>query len=277
MMTSYCYPVCSDTKSLPVCVSGVGVRELDGIVRRETGYAYHQLYICSEGSGKISAANKRCNVLPGDFVYIPAGTAHEFIPTDTRWQLIGVDLDGSSIETLLESIKLTKLRCEKLSDHETPARKMLAIMNTVREGGNAVVSDCSALAYDLLMQLHKQINIESETSDGQKFAQLAPVIDFVEGNYQSDLSLDKLSAIIDVSPQYLCRLFKDCYAMRPFEYLAKRRIQKAKLMLVQDKYTVNEIAQIVGYNDCSYFCSVFKKHEGISPAEFRAVNCTCDK
>lgn len=276
MMTSYCYPVCSDTKSLPICVSGVGVRELDGIVRREDGYPYHQLFICSEGSGRVVTANKRCNVLSGDFVYIPAGVPHELVPTDTRWQLICVDLDGSSIGALLESVKLTKLRCEKLSDHETPARKILAVMNTVREGGNAVVSDCSALAYDFLMLLHKQINIESESSDGQKFAQLAPVIDYIEGNYQSDLSLDKLSAIIDVSPQYLCRLFKDCYAMRPFEYLAKRRTCQAKLMLLEDKYTVNDIAQIVGYNDCSYFCSVFKKHEGISPAEFRALNCISD-
>lgn len=275
-MTSYCYPVCSDTKSLPICVSGVGVRELDGIVRREDGYPYHQLFICSEGSGRVATANKRCNVLSGDFVYIPAGVPHELVPTDTRWQLICVDLDGSSIGALLESVKLTKLRCEKLSDHETPARKILAVMNTVREGGNAVVSDCSALAYDFLMLLHKQINIESESSDGQKFAQLAPVIDYIEGNYQSDLSLDKLSAIIDVSPQYLCRLFKDCYAMRPFEYLAKRRTCQAKLMLLEDKYTVNDIAQIVGYNDCSYFCSVFKKHEGISPAEFRALNCISD-
>lgn len=275
-MTSYCYPVCSDTKSLPICVSGVGVRELDGIVRREDGYPYHQLFICSEGSGRVVTANKRCNVLSGDFVYIPAGVPHELVPTDTRWQLICVDLDGSSIGALLESVKLTKLRCEKLSDHETPARKILAVMNTVREGGNAVVSDCSALAYDFLMLLHKQINIESESSDGQKFAQLAPVIDYIEGNYQSDLSLDKLSAIIDVSPQYLCRLFKDCYAMRPFEYLAKRRTCQAKLMLLEDKYTVNDIAQIVGYNDCSYFCSVFKKHEGISPAEFRALNCISD-
>lgn len=275
-MTSYCYPVCSDTKSLPICVSGVGVRELDGIVRREDGYPYHQLFICSEGSGRVVTANKRCNVLSGDFVYIPAGVPHELVPTDTRWQLICVDLDGSSIGALLESVKLTKLRCEKLSEHETPARKILAVMNTVREGGNAVVSDCSALAYDFLMLLHKQINIESESSDGQKFAQLAPVIDYIEGNYQSDLSLDKLSAIIDVSPQYLCRLFKDCYAMRPFEYLAKRRTCQAKLMLLEDKYTVNDIAQIVGYNDCSYFCSVFKKHEGISPAEFRALNCISD-
>ena len=276
-MTSYCYPVCSDTKSLPVCVCGVGVMELEKPLNRENGYPYHQLLICLEGGGKIAAMQKRHSIRVGDMLFIPAGLPHEIQPGDIMWKSIGVDLDGSCIDSLFETLKLTKLRCERLSDHEVLARKMLAMIHCVREDNSWAVSESSALAYDLLMQLHKQINIESETSDGQKFAQLAPVIDFVEGNYQSDLSLDKLSAIIDVSPQYLCRLFKDCYAMRPFEYLAKRRIQKAKLMLVQDKYTVNEIAQIVGYNDCSYFCSVFKKHEGISPAEFRAVNCTCDK
>ena len=120
------------------------------------------------------------------------------------------------------------------------------------------------------------LGIES-FADSAKLNQLKPVINYIDTNYYKELTLVELAELIDLSPQYLCRLFKDCYAMRPFEYLAKRRIQKAKLMLVQDKYTVNEIAQIVGYNDCSYFCSVFKKHEGISPAEFRAVNCTCDK
>ena len=39
---------------------------------------------------------------------------------------------------------------------------MLAIINTVKESGNAVISDSSALAYDLLMQLDKQINIKAE-------------------------------------------------------------------------------------------------------------------
>lgn len=276
MMTSYCYPVCSDVNSFPVCVGGVGVRELDSKLCRENGYPYHQFFICSEGSGKVVTAHKRCNVLQGELVFIPADVPHELIPTDTRWQLIGIDLGGSNMSSLLETLKLTKLRCEKLNDHETPARKMLAIMNAVRDGGKSVVSDCSALAYDLLMLLHKQINIESDSPDGQKFAQLAPVIEYLEANYQSDLSLEDLSSLIGLSPQYLCRLFRDCYKMRPFEYLAKKRTQQAKLMLAEDKYSVNDIAQIVGYNDCSYFCSVFKKHEGISPAEFRTLNCSAD-
>ena len=103
------------------------------------------------------------------------------------------------------------------------------------------------------------------------------VVAFIDDNYQSDFSLDELSALANISPQYLCRLFKDCYHMRPFEYLAKKRLQRAKMMLTGEKYSVNEIAQLVGYNDCSYFCSVFKKREGLSPAEFRALNCSQEK
>ncbi|MBQ3936644.1 MAG: helix-turn-helix transcriptional regulator [Ruminococcus sp.] len=276
-MTSYCYPVCSDTKSLPVCVCGVGVMELEKPLNRENGYPYHQLLICLEGGGKIAAMQKRHSIRVGDMLFIPAGLAHEIQPGDIMWKSIGVDLDGSCIDSLFETLKLTKLRCERLSDHEVLARKMLAMIHCVREDNSWAVSESSALAYDLLMQLHKQINITSSAPDGQKFAQIAPVIEYMRQNSHQEMALDDLAAMIGLSPQYLCRLFKDCYRMRPFEYLAKVRIGQAKIMLAQEKYTVNEIAQIVGYNDCSYFCSVFKKHEGISPAEFRALNCPDSK
>ena len=60
--------------------------------------------------------------------------------------------------------------------------------------------------------------------------------------------------------------------MRPFEYLARKRVSQAKVLLLEDKLNVNEIARAVGYNDCSYFCAVFKKHEMLSPAEFRSLH-----
>ena len=47
---------------------------------------------------------------------------------------------------------------------------------------------------------------------------------------------------------------------------------EAKLLLLEDKLNINEIAAEVGYNDCSYFCAVFKKHEMLSPAEFRSLH-----
>lgn len=271
-MTTYCYPVFSDPKALPICVCGVGVRELESPLCRPDGYSYHQLFICLEGSGKVVSEKKRHNVHIGDALFIPAHLPHELVPSVENWRLIGIDFDGESIQSILQTVKLTKLRCEKLSDHETLVRKMLAIIHAVREESSSSFSDCSALAYDLIMQLHSRININSETPDGQKLSMLSPVVEYIRDNYHSEMTLDELAAIIGLSPQYLCRLFKDCYRMRPFEYLAKVRLCQAKLMLMQEKYSVNEVAQIVGYNDCSYFCSVFKKYEGLSPSEFKAMN-----
>jgi AraC family transcriptional regulator, arabinose operon regulatory protein len=42
-------------------------------------------------------------------------------------------------------------------------------------------------------------------------------------------------------------------------------------MLSENMLSVNDIAHLVGYNDCSYFCAVFKKYEMISPTEFRGL------
>ncbi|WP_028504582.1 helix-turn-helix domain-containing protein [Ruminococcus sp. FC2018] len=276
-MTSYFYPSHNDISELPVYVCGIGIRQPENPVKRNNAYGFHQLLHCIKGEGKVITENKKYNLSGGTIMFIPKGTAHELVPLQDQWQLFTIDLDGSGIEALLEALKLSKVRCETLADGDKFTRKFLDIFNLCRQEGSVLPWESSALAYDLLMQLHRDINIKGSNSDGQKYNQLAPVIQYMEDNYPSDMTLDKLSAMIDISPQYLCKLFKECYKMRPFEYLARKRIQQAKLMLIQEEYSVNEVSQLVGYNDCSYFCSVFKKHEGISPAEFKAVNCSSEE
>lgn len=58
-------------------------------------------------------------------------------------------------------------------------------------------------------------------------------------------------------------------SMRPFEYVAKCRIQKAKQLLVNTNIPISEIGEKVGYHDKSYFGYVFRQHENMSPSEFR--------
>ncbi|MBR7008305.1 MAG: helix-turn-helix transcriptional regulator [Ruminococcus sp.] len=276
-MTAYCYPVYNDLKALPLCVCGVGIREIEAPLKRAGGYPFHQLILCLEGEGKMIAAGKKYDMRKGSVVYIPVDTAHEFTADKTMLRLFTLDLSGEGLTGILESVRLVKVRCERLDKSEPFAMLLSSIMEIVRSGGSSAAYESSAKAFELLIMLHKALNLTSDNPDGQKYSQLAPVIKYIDENYRSEMSLDDLAAMISKSPQYLCRLFKECYKMRPFEYLARKRIQMAKLMLVEDGYNVNEVSQFVGYNDCSYFCSVFKKHEGISPAEFRSLNCAEEK
>ena len=276
-MTTYCYPVHYDGAALPLYVCGIGVREVLSTISRNSGYPFYQIVLCLDGCGKMITPEKKIIIRKNNIVFVPKGLVHELVPTENTWQLVTLDLDGSGILPLLEALKFDKLRSDKLDKTDKLIEKLTEMMKTVRRKCSSCTYECSAMAYDLLMLLHNQLDMESENPDSLKRAQLAPVVYYIEENFRKEMTLDQLSAIIDISPQYLCRLFRDCYKMRPFEYLAKKRIQKAKMMLVEDGYTVNEVCQLVGYNDCSYFCSVFKKYENLSPAEFRALNCGVDQ
>jgi AraC-like DNA-binding protein len=106
-----------------------------------------------------------------------------------------------------------------------------------------------------------------------KYLQLQPLLMFIEDHFNKSIALNDMAAITGVTPQHLCRLFKQSFNMRPFEYLTRYRLQKAKEILVSpENPALKEVASITGYNDTSYFCSVFRQYEGMTPVEFKKMH-----
>ena len=64
-------------------------------------------------------------------------------------------------------------------------------------------------------------------------------------------------------------MIKDELQMNFSDYIAQLRIQRAKELLEDETMSIQEIAEIVGYNDYFYFTKVFKKVQGISPSKYR--------
>ncbi|WP_081719720.1 helix-turn-helix transcriptional regulator [Salinispira pacifica] len=74
-------------------------------------------------------------------------------------------------------------------------------------------------------------------------------------------------------PQYFCELFKSVTTQRPVEYINQRRIDRAKERLLKEPHArIHDIAAGVGFESDSYFGTVFKRFEGISPREYRETN-----
>ena len=53
------------------------------------------------------------------------------------------------------------------------------------------------------------------------------------------------------------------------KYLTEVRLEKARELLETTQFSTSQVAEFVGYNDRSYFTSVFQKKMGVSPAEYR--------
>lgn len=99
------------------------------------------------------------------------------------------------------------------------------------------------------------------------------VREYIAEHYpDSELSLQSVAAYCALSPNYLSNLFKQYLDINFSEYLCKIRIDKAKELLLLTDKSVYEIAELVGYENSAYFCTVFKKTVGQTPSFFRSKN-----
>jgi len=92
---------------------------------------------------------------------------------------------------------------------------------------------------------------------------------YIEENYYKDLSLDDVSRIVDISPYYFSKLFKEKTGVNFIEYLTNVRIDKAKKLLHNRELSIKNICADIGYSDPNYFSRIFKKQVGLTPTEYR--------
>ncbi len=92
---------------------------------------------------------------------------------------------------------------------------------------------------------------------------------YIVNNIDKKISLADLSELTGLDESYLCRLFKRECHMTINEYIQNQRINEAKWMLESSDNSIIDISHLLGFSTQSYFCSVFKKVVGVSPAKYR--------
>ena len=96
-------------------------------------------------------------------------------------------------------------------------------------------------------------------------------IEYVDKNYQKDISLEDLANIQNMNKEYFCRIFKKATNTTPTEYMNYVRIWKAENLLTTTRDNILEISMAVGFSSVSYFNRVFKKLKGTSPSAYRNI------
>ena len=111
------------------------------------------------------------------------------------------------------------------------------------------------------------LNSIASNSMDNKF--LTRVNEIIEQNFSnSDLSVDFLAEQLCISRSGLFAKIKTLANITPNELIQIVRLKKAAVLLSENKYRVNEICYMVGFNNPSYFAKCFQKQFGIKPGEF---------
>lgn len=103
---------------------------------------------------------------------------------------------------------------------------------------------------------------------GSSHATILELLAYIEEYYNKDIGLNELADRVGMSTAYLSVLFKSEVGTSYVKYLTNLRIKHAKKLL-KEGYKVNEVSEMVGYNNYRYFCDIFKKCVGKTPNEYK--------
>lgn len=127
---------------------------------------------------------------------------------------------------------------------------------------------CKADLYSIICSMLKEYKKEYIPKSTEKI--IFPAIEYIHQNYtKENISIEYLSEICGISPAYFRRIFLKCRNTSPIKYINSLRLERAKELILSDFYSVNEISELSGFGDESYFCRFFKKATGMTPTEYK--------
>lgn len=126
---------------------------------------------------------------------------------------------------------------------------------------------------DMLKELYQFVSricdfLEKNISANQSVAERAKA--YIGAHYaDSSLTLDQVARKMGISSNYFSALFKQSTGSSFINYLTDVRIANAKELLKRGNYKTYEVAMRCGYENPTYFSTIFKRRTGVSPSEYR--------
>ncbi len=136
-----------------------------------------------------------------------------------------------------------------------------------------VVEAFSATSGELLVQtlffglLYEMYTVSAGKSSKNPSAEKCT--EYMNENYASDITLEKLGMLTGYVPIHISRIFKSATGMTPHEYLTDVRLAHAREALVLGSAAIDSVARECGFDSPSHFQKLFKEKFGITPGKYR--------
>ena len=215
-------------------------------------------------------------------VFVHSGILHSGIPEQCVYQCIVFDGNAFLKHNSVCSGYMQKIIHQEIMIYHHYTKKHPEIMDTLNSifdsmwkkdtGYELIVIGQFYHFFGLVFGNHYYLEDARKTRrDYKRILQLKQVLEFIEHNYASPLTLQQLSASVSMSPKYFCRFFSEMTHQTPMDYLNHQRIEQACYQLSTTDDSITEIAYRNGFNDLSYFIRTFKKYKGITPGKYKRI------
>lgn len=119
---------------------------------------------------------------------------------------------------------------------------------------------------------HNHSTFTTETSIDNVGKILLSATVFIQKNIYNKLTIEMIANHVNVSPNYLFKIFKSKLKVSPSSYITQIKIGLAQNLLLNSDYSIMEVASMLGFSSSQHFSQVFKKNLEVTPKDFRKDN-----
>jgi AraC family transcriptional regulator len=223
-----------------------------------------QFYIFLSGSSRETYEGKTRECQPSAVYYHPAGVAHSthFHPAGTRE--FSLFLDQRWMSRIKDHLDLSDAPREFLG---TPVHQlMLKLYQELYQEDALFPVAIEGLVLEILSEVARSNLRQSQPMPSRRALQAR---DMIHDRFMHPLSLGEIAEALDIHPTHLARVFRQRYHCTVGDYIRALRIEFAQLRLSTTDDPLSHIALDAGFSDQSHFSKSFKRHTGITPAQYR--------
>lgn len=220
--------------------------------------------------------NRQWVMRRGALALAPAGNSHRWVfhdPADMLhlylpggWQRHAAEQHGIAADRLV-------LRHGPLPDDPFLVHGMELLLTTMKwPHGVAMFTSTIAMAMTVrLMVAHGDMGLPENggARGGLPPHQLRKAQDLMDDRLASDLTLGDVARHLGLSPRHFARAFRQSTGLPPHQWLLRRRIERATVLLRDGDSPLADVAVRCGFADQSHFTSTFRRATGTTPGRYR--------
>lgn len=273
---SYYHSPSARTKKCLPHVLGTGhyICNKNYIIDRE-GYHCYMLLLTLNGRGILVYKGKEYDLTPGSLFFIDCRDRHMYRTIQDQWEIKWLHLNGGGCSGYYNYINQTFGPILFLNDTSVLETYLDTLRELLEHKNFQFDIDAALLISQILTTCIHPFYNPQESFFPQRSLSIQKsfdtVISYIESNHAKSISLEELAALTGYSKYHFLRIFKIYTGSTPYEYLLQYKLNLSKELLQHTQYSIETIAEKTGFNSPSNYIKLFKKHETLTPLQYRKM------
>lgn len=244
------------------------------VVPRHTHLNFFEFTIVTDGKGTVITNGERVEVKSGDIYVSFVGDFHEIISSQKeplKYDFIAMQtVNGMMREDLEYIISHFHSASERIIRNENISALVanaIAEINVDSEYSDVILESIfqQIFAYTV-REFKRNTPIKYTKNAGEAEILCYQIMHYIDTHIYAMKHLDELCEVTNYNYNYLSNLFKRETGDTLVSYFRNRRLETARLLLLEDTMSVTRVASILNYSSVYIFSRAFKERYGIPPS-----------